>query len=188
MQATISRACAPRARSRSAAEVARAGSMPEFSTTHRVPHSASDMFALVADVERYPEFVPLCQAMTMRRREPGEGGREIFLADMTVAYKMFHETFTTRVTLDPAVPRVDVEYVDGPFRHLINRWHFREVSAHSCEVDFFISYEFVSRAMQILTGAVFDRAFRKFVDAFEARADQVYGTATSGTHPGVRAS
>lgn len=162
--------------------------MPEFSTTHRVPHSARDMFALVADVERYPEFVPLCQAMTMRRREPDEGGREIFLADMTVAYKLFHETFTTRVTLDPAVPRVDVEYVDGPFRHLVNRWRFRDLGDNGCEVDFFISYEFVSRTMQLLTGAVFDRAFRKFVDAFEERADLVYGRAAPGSQPGVSAS
>lgn len=149
--------------------------MPEFHTVHRVEHSASDMFALVADVERYPEFVPLCSALHIREGRTNQNGVDILIADMTVSYKLLEETFTSRVTLDRTHHKVDVEYVDGPFRHLVNRWRFKEVSPTSCDVDFYVSYEFASRSLQFLVGAVFDRAFRKFVDAFEARADKVYG-------------
>lgn len=149
--------------------------MPEFHTVHRVDHPASEMFALVADVERYPEFVPLCADLHVREREMRDDGVVVLIASMTVAYKVLEETFTSRVTLDPRHNRVDVEYVDGPFRHLVNRWRFKEVSASSCDVDFYVSYEFASRSLQFLVGAVFDRAFRKFVDAFEERADEVYG-------------
>ncbi len=148
--------------------------MQTFSTIHRVSHSAGNMFALVADVERYPEFVPLCQGLVVKRRETSEGGQDILLADMTVAYKFFHETFTSRVTLDPAAHQVLVEYVDGPFRHLENRWSFSPAGDSACDVDFYVAYEFASRSMQILTGAVFEKAFRKFVYAFEERADLVY--------------
>lgn len=149
--------------------------MPDFTTQHRVAHSAANMYALVADVERYPDFVPLCEALRVHKREAGEGGADVLLADMTVAYKFFNETFTSRVILDPSVPRVDVENVDGPFRHLINRWRFVDAGPSGCDIDFHVSYEFSSRAMQLLAGAVFDKAFRKFVNAFEERADQVYG-------------
>lgn len=175
MPAMISPACAPRAPLLSAAEPP-PGFMPQFHTVHSVGHSAKDMFALVADVERYPEFVPLCAALTVRERTQDEGGRDILIADMTVAYKLLRETFTSRITLDPAHNRVDVEYVDGPFKHLVNRWRFEETSAGACDIDFYVSYEFASRSLQFLVGAVFDRAFRKFVDAFEQRADQIYGT------------
>lgn len=150
--------------------------MPEFHTVHRVSHSAADMYALVADVQRYPEFVPLCSALTVRDRKAGEGNAEILIADMTVAYRMLHETFTSSVTLDPGRYRVDVEHVAGPFRHLVNRWRFTDVSPGHCEVDFYVSYEFASRTLQLLAGSVFDRAFRKFVGAFEARADEIHGT------------
>ena len=149
--------------------------MPRFETRHTVRHGADDMFALVADVEAYPRFVPLCEALRVRGRQELPDGRTVLVADMTVAYKVFRETFTSRVTLVPAERTILVEYLDGPFRHLENRWTFRPLGEKSCEVGFFIAYEFKSRTLGALMGAVFDRAFHRFAGAFEARADQVYG-------------
>jgi coenzyme Q-binding protein COQ10 len=150
--------------------------MPEFSTTRRVRHSASDMFNLVADVERYPEFVPLCQALKVRKRSAEDGGREVIVADMTIAYKLIRETFTSRVTLDRNALTILVEYLEGPFRRMNNRWSFRPADDECCDVEFFLAYEFRSRALGLLMGSVFDAAFRRFAGAFERRADQVYGT------------
>jgi len=149
--------------------------MPEMSTTKRVRHAAADMFALVADVERYPEFVPLCRSLAVRRRAV-ETGKEVIVADMTVAYKLLRETFTSRVTLDRSNQKILVEYLEGPFRRLNNTWIFRAVDNRACDVDFFIAYEFRSRTLGMLMGAMFDAAFRRFAAAFERRADQVYGT------------
>jgi coenzyme Q-binding protein COQ10 len=149
--------------------------MPELSTTRRVQHAASEMFDLVADVEHYPEFVPLCQSLRVRKRT-GEGGKEVIVADMTVAYKLVRETFTSRVTLDRSNLEILVEYLEGPFRRLNNRWRFRPVGERACDVEFYIAYEFRSRTLGMLMGAVFDAAFRRFASAFEKRADQVYGT------------
>ena len=148
--------------------------MPQLSTTRRVHHAACDMFDLVADVERYPEFVPLCQSLTVRKRVR-EGGKDVIVANMTVAYKLIRETFTSRVTLDRSNMEILVEYLEGPFRHLNNRWRFHAVEAQLCDVDFFIAYEFRSRTLGMLMGAVFDAAFRRFAAAFERRADAVYG-------------
>ncbi|MBB3771339.1 coenzyme Q-binding protein COQ10 [Angulomicrobium tetraedrale] len=133
------------------------------------------MFALVADVERYPEFVPLCESLHVRRRVASGEGVDILVADMSVAYKVFRESFTSRVSLDRPRLAITVEYLDGPFSRLENRWTFRPVEGGGCEVEFFISYEFRSRTLGLLMGAMFDAAFRRFSDAFEARADQVYG-------------
>jgi coenzyme Q-binding protein COQ10 len=148
--------------------------MPQFSTRRKVGHSAADMFALVADVERYPEFVPLCRSLNVRRRVTTPEGREVLTAQMTVAYKMIRETFTSRVSLDRSGLSISVEYLDGPFRHLENRWLFQPVDEQSCEVEFFITYEFRSRALGLLMGSVFDHAFRRFAEAFERRADAVF--------------
>ena len=128
--------------------------MPQFRTKRLVQHSAADMFDLVADVEQYPEFVPLCRSLRVRKRTPGEG-TETLVADMTVAYKVMRETFVSRVTLD-------------------NRWTFTPTSERTCEVDFFIAYEFKSRVLGMLMGAMFEAAFRRFAGAFERRADAVY--------------
>ena len=133
------------------------------------------MFDLVADVEHYPEFVPLCQSITVRKRMK-EGGKDVIVADMTVAYKLVRETFTSRVTLDRPNLEILVEYLEGPFRQLNNRWSFRGLADRVCDVEFFIAYEFRSRTLGMLMGAVFDAAFRRFSAAFERRADQVYGT------------
>jgi coenzyme Q-binding protein COQ10 len=149
--------------------------MPQFSTTHRVRHAAADMFDLVADVERYPEFVPLCRALKIRQRIEEPEGVEILIADMMIAYKVVRETFTSRVTLDRPNLQILVEYLEGPFSHLENRWTFHPTGERACDVQFFISYEFKSRMLGVLMGSMFDLAFRRFAVAFERRADVVYG-------------
>ena len=149
--------------------------MHSFHTTRSVRHSAADMFDLVADVERYPDFVPLCQKLVVRTREQDGEGRPVLVADMSVAYKIIRETFTSRVTLDKPKLEILVEYLDGPFRSLENRWSFRPGGERASEVDFHIVYEFRSRALGLLMGAMFDAAFRRFAEAFERRADTVYG-------------
>ena len=148
--------------------------MPQFTTARRVRHAASEMFDLVADVEHYPEFVPLCRELKVRRRVASGEGVEVLVADMTVAYKLIRETFTSRVVLDRPRLQISVEYLNGPFSRLDNRWTFRAVDENTSDVEFFISYEFKSRALGLLMGAMFDAAFRRFADAFERRADQVY--------------
>jgi coenzyme Q-binding protein COQ10 len=147
--------------------------MPSFSTRRRVPYTPRQMYDLVADVESYPQFLPLTEALRIRRREK-QGNLDVFTADMTVGYKAIRETFLTRVTLYPDVPKVEARYIDGPFRHLENRWQFHAAPG-GCEIEFFIDYEFKSRILGLLVGAVFDQAFRKFSEAFEARARAVYG-------------
>jgi coenzyme Q-binding protein COQ10 len=149
--------------------------MPQFRTKRHVKHPASDMFYLIADMERYPEFVPLCQSMRVRKRTTGGEGIETVVADMTVAYKIVRETFTSRVTLDRPNLQILVEYLNGPFSRMENRWEFHPVAERACEVEFFISYEFRSRVFAMLMGAMFETAFRRFAEAFERRADKVYG-------------
>ncbi|HEX5507610.1 MAG TPA: type II toxin-antitoxin system RatA family toxin [Pseudolabrys sp.] len=151
--------------------------MPQFTTHRRVRHTASDMFALVADIEKYPEFVPLCRSLEVRRHTTQEDGLEVLVADMTVAYKLVRETFTSRVTLDKPNLKILVEYLNGPFSRMQNRWVFRDVGEDACEVEFFIDYEFKSRMLAMLMGAMFDAAFRRFAGAFEKHADAVYGRA-----------
>ena len=150
--------------------------MPSFRNKRRVQHSAEHMFALVADVERYPEFVPLCRDLRVRKRTSEEDGIEVLVADMTVAYKLVKESFRSRVTLDRPKLQILVEYLEGPFSHLENRWTFRATDEHACEVEFFIDYDFRSRMLGILMGSMFDAAFRRFAGAFERRADQIYRT------------
>ena len=148
--------------------------MPQFSTTHRVRHAAADMFDLVADVEHYPEFVPLCRALKVRTRIPEPEGVEVVVANMTIAYKFVHETFTSRVTLDRPNLQILVEYLEGPFSRLENRWTFHATGERTCEVEFFISYEFKSRTFGLLMGSMFDLVFRRMAAAFERRADVIY--------------
>jgi coenzyme Q-binding protein COQ10 len=148
--------------------------MPKFTDQRRVNHSADQMFDLVADVERYPEFVPLCQRLKVVQRIRNADGTETVIADMTAAYKMIHETFTSRVTLDRANRKILVEYLRGPFSRLQNRWTFEPDDAQRCTVVFFISYEFKSRMLALLMGSMFDMAFQRFAAAFEKRADTIY--------------
>ena len=151
--------------------------MPKFETMRRVRHSAAEMYALVADIETYPEFVPMCERLSVRGREALPDGREVLVASMTVGYGSINETFTSRATLDPAALTILVEYLHGPFRHLQNRWRFVDVAGRpgEAEVHFYIDYEFKSRLLGMMMGAVFDKAFRKLASAFEDRADKVYG-------------
>ncbi|MCJ2009000.1 type II toxin-antitoxin system RatA family toxin [Methylobacterium sp. E-041] len=152
--------------------------MPSFRITRWVRHSPQQMYDLVADVEHYPEFLPLCESLRVLRRQPGTGeGTEVLVAEMGVGYKAIRERFTTRVGLDRPNLKITAEYIDGPFRHLENRWAFKPGRDGGCDVDFFITYEFKSFALGLLMGKMFDRAFRKFTDAFESRADRVYGRA-----------
>jgi coenzyme Q-binding protein COQ10 len=132
------------------------------------------MFDLVADVEHYPEFVPLCRSLRVRKRSTDSEGRDVVIADMTIAYKLIYETFTSRVTLDRPSLEILVEYLEGPFRKMNNRWRFHLAGLDACDVEFFISYEFRSRTLGLLMGAMFDAAFRRFSAAFERRADQIY--------------
>jgi len=154
--------------------------MPQFSTRRRVRHSAADMFDLVADMENYPKFVPLCRDLKVRQRRRTDEGIETALSEMTVAYKLIRETFTTRVTMDRPQMQIVVDYLHGPFSHLKNRWTFKDRDDGSCDVAFYISYEFSNRALALLMGTMFDIAFRRFADAFERRADQVYGRKKTG--------
>lgn len=148
--------------------------MPQFSTKRRVHHAATDMFDLVADVDKYPQFVPLCSALRVKSRAEKDG-KTVLVADMTVAYKIIRETFTSRVTLDRQGLKILVEYLNGPFKRMQNRWTFYPVEAKVCDVEFFIDYEFRSRTLAVLMGAMFDSAFRRFAVAFEQRADEIYG-------------
>lgn len=149
-----------------------------FETRHAIALSADDMFRLVADVESYPKFLPLCEALKLKRRERRDG-KEVLIATMTVGYRLVRESFTTEVILDAEARTIVVHYLDGPFAFLENRWSFRPLTPKSCEVDFYIAYSFRSRLLERLMGGLFDKAVRKYTDAFEARADAIYGTRTA---------
>jgi coenzyme Q-binding protein COQ10 len=148
--------------------------MPKFKDTTAVPHSARKMYDLVADIERYPQFLPMCEALKIREKRERDG-TAMLIADMTVGYRMIRETFTSRVLLKPEQNEILVSYVDGPFRYLDNRWHFKDREGGGSAVEFFIDYEFKSRTLGLMMGVMFDRAFHLFSDAFRKRADEVYG-------------
>ena len=140
------------------------------------------MFDLVADVEQYPQFLPLCEALRVRERRQ-KGDVELLVASMTVGYKAIRVTFTSRVVLNPPALTIDVSFLDGPFKRLDNRWRFEETGpagepasgSGSCNVHFDIDYEFASRMLGMVMGAMFDTAFKRFTHAFEERARAVYG-------------
>lgn len=160
--------------------------MPSFRTVRKVAHSPQRMFELVADVERYPEFLPFCKSLMVKRRTTDQAGVETVIAAMNIGYKAINESFISRVKLDRTKLRIVAEYVDGPFSFLDNRWSFMadETSGPGgAAVEFYITYEFKSRMLQMLAGAVFDRIFRIFSEAFEARADQIYGAPNAARRP-----
>lgn len=149
--------------------------MPRISTKMIVAHKPDQMFDLVADVEKYPEFVPMCEALIIRQKREKDD-KVLLLADMTAGYKLIRETFTSQVLLDRNQGIIDVKYIDGPFKHLENRWTFSpQESGEGCDVDFYMDYEFKNRMLTILVGSVFDMAFQKMTSAFEKRADEIYG-------------
>jgi len=147
-------------------------------TTHAekriMPYSARQMYDLIADIEKYSEFLPWCAAVRTRKRTQTEDG-DVLDAEMVVSFKVFREKFGCRVVLMPGKNRIDVSYLDGPFKYLDNRWHFVPISENECEVDFFVDFEFRSRALQVLIGVVFHEAMRQIVRAFEKRAAALYG-------------
>ena len=146
--------------------------MPGIRETRTLPYSAEQMFDLVADVARYPEFLPWVVATRVR----SDDGSEL-VADMLVGFKALREKFTSRV-LKNRPDRLEVIYVDGPMRDLDNVWHFR-TSPGGCEIDFCVDFTFKNKMFEMLAGQYFDRAFRKLVAAFETRANELYGSSNS---------
>lgn len=143
--------------------------MPTHRETRILPYTPAQVFALVADVERYPEFLPWCVACRIKKRESATS----FTADLAVGFKMVREQFTSRVTLDE--PKgIMVEYLTGPFEHLRNTWAFKAVPGGT-EVAFFLSFEFRSKLLQAVIGALFEEAVHRMVGAFETRAAKLYG-------------
>ena len=152
--------------------------MHVYEIKHPIAHSADDMFRLVAAVESYPKFLPLCETLKLKRRERRDG-KEVLIATMVVGYKLIRESFTTEVVLDPDARSIVVHYLDGPFSYLENRWSFRPLTSKACEIDFYIAYSFRSRLLERLMGGLFDKAVRRYTTAFEERADAIYGEATT---------
>ena len=147
--------------------------MPGMHEVRRLPYSAEQMFDLVADVGRYNEFLPWVIATRVRSDSDTE-----MVADMLVGFKALREKFTSRVTKER--PReIDVQYVDGPLKDLDNRWAFTPVSDSECEVDFRVDFTFKSKMFEKLAGQYFEKAFHKMVAAFEARAQDLYGSSSS---------
>ena len=143
--------------------------MPTHAEQKPLPYAPEQMFNLVADIEKYPEFLPWCVGTRIRSREG-----DVLIADMVIGYKMFRERFTSRVELTHP-GRVDVSYYEGPFKYLNNHWIFMEQPDGTCVVDFYVDFEFRSRLLQKMIGVVFEKAVQIMVSAFEERADQVYG-------------
>ena len=142
--------------------------MTEHSESRIVPYTADVMYAVVADVERYPEFLPWVVALRIKSRST-EGSREILLAEMAVGYRALRERYTSKVILDPAARTIDVMAIDGPFHRLENHWRFAPEGAGS-RVDFGVAFEFSSRLLQAAAGSAFEKVLMKMTDAFEARA------------------
>lgn len=148
--------------------------MPRHEETRILPYEAGQMYDLVADVARYPEFLPWNAAARIRSRRPMADGREEMLADLVISFKVFRERFASRVVLDEAGRRIDTEYLDGPFRYMRSHWIFRPHD-EGCEVDFFVDFEFRNPVLQKLIGVVFHEAMLRVVSAFEKRAADLYG-------------
>ncbi len=149
--------------------------MPTHAEKRVMPHSAQQMYDLIADINAYPQFLPWCVGARIRKRTPQAGGAEVLDADLVISFKLFREKFGSRVTLYPDERRIDVEYLDGPFRYLNNHWQFTPLEDGTCEVDFFVDFEFKSAMLQAVIGVVFNEAMQRIVRAFEVRADQLYG-------------
>ncbi|MEM0947663.1 MAG: type II toxin-antitoxin system RatA family toxin [Pseudomonadota bacterium] len=147
--------------------------MPTHSETRALPYRAEQMYDLVADVARYPEFLPWCAAARVRSKVT-EGESVVMLADLVISFKVFRERFGSRVVLRPATYQIDTEYLDGPFSHMKSTWAFRE-TADGCEVDFFVDFEFRNAILQTMIGVVFNDAMQRVVRAFERRAASLYG-------------
>ncbi len=150
--------------------------MPQHKDSRILPYTADQMYALVADIERYPEFLPWNAAARIRTRRPGpEAGSELVEADLVISFKVFRERFGSRVTLWPQQKRIDTEYLDGPFKYLKSGWSFADLPHGSCKVDFFVDFEFRNAILGKVIGVVFGEAMSRIVRAFEDRARALYG-------------
>lgn len=147
--------------------------MPTHTETRTLPYSAQQMYDLVADVARYPEFLPWCAAARVRSVTP-EGDHEVMKADLVISFKVFRERFGSRVTLWPEARRIETAYLDGPFKYMVSQWAFRDVDGGS-EIDFFVDFEFRNAILQSVIGVVFNDAMQRIVRAFERRATELYG-------------
>jgi coenzyme Q-binding protein COQ10 len=147
--------------------------MPTHSETRHLPYTADQMYGLVADVAKYPEFLPWCAAARVRKVTPFDGGK-VMEADLVISFKVFRERFGSRVTLWPEARKIDTEYIDGPFKYMKSTWGFREAEG-GCEVDFFVDFEFRNKVLQGVIGLVFNDAMQRIVRAFEHRAAELYG-------------
>ena len=145
--------------------------MPTHAERRVLPYTPEQLFDLVAGVEHYPEFLPWCIGARVTRRD-----QNLVVADLIIGFKMFRERFTSRVTLDRPNLRIDVAYTDGPFKYLNNHWIFHPHSNGSCDVEFFVDFEFRSRLLQKAIELLFAEAVRRMVGAFETRAQKLYGT------------
>jgi len=149
--------------------------MPIHSETRRLPYSAAEMYDLVSDVARYPEFLPWNAAARIRSRRQMQDGSELMEADLVISFKVFRERFGSRVRLWPTERRIETDYLDGPFRHMHSTWAFRDADGGGCEVDFHVDFEFRSTILQRIIGVVFNDAMHRIVRAFEKRAEALYG-------------
>jgi coenzyme Q-binding protein COQ10 len=149
--------------------------MPTHAEQRLVPYTPEQMFDLVAHVERYPEFLPWCVASRIRSREG-----DTVVADLVIGFKMIRERYTSKIVLDRP-RRIDVTYLEGPLKHLTNHWVFVPHQSGGTMVDFFVDFEFRSKLLQTLIGTLFHEALRRLVQAFETRAQKLYG-------PGVKAA
>ena len=148
--------------------------MPSHREKRKLPYSADQMYALVADVAKYPEFLPWCSAARIRARVD-EGAAEVMLADLVISFKVFRERFGSKVTLWSEDMQIDTEYLDGPFKFLKSTWEFHDLGPHVCEVEFFVDFEFKNRILQGAAGLFFNEAMQRVVRAFESRAADLYG-------------
>lgn len=147
--------------------------MPTHAEKRRLPYTPEQLYEVVASVDRYPEFLPWCKAARITRRDGNT-----FEADLVIAFKMFRERFTSKVTLAPK-SGVDVRYVEGPFKYLNNHWQFEPAPEGGTVVDFYVDFEFRSKMLQALIGVLFNEAVRRMVGAFEGRAHQLYGSSAT---------
>ena len=146
--------------------------MPIHSETRTLPYSASQMFALVADIEKYSEFLPWCAAARIRKRVP-KVQYEILEADLVISFKVFREKFGSRVVLWGDSLKIETEYLDGPFKYMKSNWAFSDTD-DGCHVEFFVDFEFRNAILQRIIGVVFNEAMLRIVRAFEDRATALY--------------
>ena len=148
--------------------------MPTHAERRPLPYTPQQMYDLVAAIEKYPEFLPWVQGVRVTRRET-----DTVYADLIVGFRMFRESFTSKVSLMPP-DTIDVKYLKGPLKYLNNRWHFEPNGPDGCIVDFYVDFEFKSRIFQSVAGALFNEAVRRMIHAFEGRAEAIYGRKNGG--------